>query len=63
MKYNTGKIEREMNAGGMEFEKGSVYDRPAWREWETLRIGSRVDDYRIGKVGWRRHVDEDCGLG
>ena len=27
MQYSTGKVERELNAGGMEFEKGSVYDR------------------------------------
>jgi predicted transposase YbfD/YdcC len=27
MEYSTGKIERELNIGGMEFEKGSVYDR------------------------------------
>lgn len=26
MQYSTGKIEREINADGMEFEKGSVYD-------------------------------------
>ena len=27
MQYSTAKIEREINAGGMEFDKGSVYDR------------------------------------
>jgi predicted transposase YbfD/YdcC len=27
MEYSTAKIERELNAGGMEFEKGSVYER------------------------------------
>jgi len=27
MQYSTGKIEREINASGMEFDKGSVYDR------------------------------------
>jgi predicted transposase YbfD/YdcC len=27
MQYSTGKIEREINANGMEFDKGSVYDR------------------------------------
>lgn len=27
MQYSTGKMERELNAGGMEFEKGSVYER------------------------------------
>jgi len=27
MQYSTAKIEREMNANGMEFDKGSVYDR------------------------------------
>lgn len=27
MQYSTGKIERELNAGGMEFETGSVYER------------------------------------
>jgi len=27
MQYSTAKMERELNAGGMEFEKGSVYDR------------------------------------
>ena len=27
MEYSTGKIERELNAGGMEFERGSVYER------------------------------------
>jgi predicted transposase YbfD/YdcC len=27
MQYSTGKIEREINAGGMEFDKGSVYER------------------------------------
>jgi len=27
MQYSIAKIERELNAGGMEFEKGSVYDR------------------------------------
>lgn len=27
MQYNTAKIERELNAQGMEYEKGSVYDR------------------------------------
>jgi predicted transposase YbfD/YdcC len=27
MQYSTAKIEREINAGGMEFEKGSVYER------------------------------------
>jgi predicted transposase YbfD/YdcC len=26
MQYSTAKIEREINAGGMEFDKGSVYD-------------------------------------
>lgn len=27
MQYSTAKKEREINAGGMEFDKGSVYDR------------------------------------
>jgi predicted transposase YbfD/YdcC len=27
MQYSIGKIEREINANGMEFDKGSVYDR------------------------------------
>lgn len=27
MQYNTAKIEREINAQGVEYEKGSVYDR------------------------------------
>ena len=27
MQYSTGKIEREINASGMEYDKGSVYDR------------------------------------
>lgn len=27
MQYSTAKLEREINAGGMEFDKGSVYDR------------------------------------
>ena len=27
MQYSTAKNERELNAGGMEFEKGSMYDR------------------------------------
>jgi hypothetical protein len=27
VQYSTGKIECELNAGGMEFGKGSVYDR------------------------------------
>jgi len=27
MQYSTAKIARELNTGGMEFEKGSVYDR------------------------------------
>ncbi|MGE5374602.1 MAG: transposase family protein, partial [Bacteroidota bacterium] len=27
MQYSIEKIERELNAGGMGFEKGSVYDR------------------------------------
>ncbi|MCK6539144.1 MAG: ISAs1 family transposase [Anaerolineales bacterium] len=27
MQYSTAKIERELNAGGMEYEQGSVYDR------------------------------------
>jgi len=27
MQYSTGKLEREMDAHGLEFEKGSVYDR------------------------------------
>lgn len=26
MQYSTAKLEREINAGGMEFDKGSVYD-------------------------------------
>ena len=27
MEYSTAPLERELNAGGMEYEKGSVYDR------------------------------------
>ena len=27
MQYSTAKLEREINAGGMEFDQGSVYDR------------------------------------
>ena len=27
MQYSTAKFERELNAGGMEYEKDSVYDR------------------------------------
>lgn len=27
MQYSTGRIEREINAEGLEFDRGSVYDR------------------------------------
>ncbi|HEY5731907.1 MAG TPA: transposase family protein, partial [Anaerolineales bacterium] len=27
MKYSTAKLEQELNAGGMEYDQGSVYDR------------------------------------
>ena len=27
MKYSTAKHERELNAGGMEYDQGSVHDR------------------------------------
>ena len=27
MQYSTTKLERELNAGGMEYDQGSVYDR------------------------------------
>ena len=75
MEYSTGKIERELNAGGMEFETGSVYDR--FRKLTDLRgvNGKRYEleailtivvlaklcgeDKPMGIAEWAKHRQEE----
>ncbi len=60
MQYSIGKIERELNAGGMEFEKDSVYDR--FCKLTDLRgvngkryeLGAVLTNCRAGEVRWGR---------
>ena len=47
MQYSTGRIEREISASGIEFDKGSVYDRLC--QLSDLR-GAHGKRYRLETV-------------
>ena len=75
MQYSTGKVERELNAGGMEFEKGSVYDRLSkltdlrgvnGKRYEleavlTIIVLAKLcgEDKPMGMAEWAKHRKEE----
>ena len=77
MEYSTGKIERELNAGGMEFERGSVYERFCkltdlrsvhGKRYElegvlTIVVLAKLcgEDKPMGIAEWAKHRQEELG--
>jgi predicted transposase YbfD/YdcC len=77
MEYSTGKIQRELNAGGMEYEKGSVYDRFSkltdlrgvnGKRYEleavlTIVVLAKLsgEDKPMGIAEWAKHRQEELG--
>lgn len=75
MQYSTAKLEREINAGGMEFDKGSVYDRFCeltdlrgvhGKRYELAAVLTIVvlaklcgEDKPLGMAEWAKHRKEE----
>ena len=75
MQYSTAKLKREINAGGMEFEKGSVYDRLCkltdlrsvnGKRYELAAVLTIVvlaklcgEDKPLGMAEWAKHRKEE----
>lgn len=77
MEYSTEKIERELNAGGMEYERGSVYERFCkltdlrgvnGKRYElgavlTIVVMAKLcgEDKPMGIAEWAKHRREELG--
>jgi predicted transposase YbfD/YdcC len=75
MQYSTAKLEREINAGGMEFDKGSVYDHfcqltdlrgAHGKRYElegvlTIVVLAKLcgEDKPLGMAEWAKHRKEE----
>ena len=55
MQYSIGKIEREISASGIEFDKGSVYDRLCKLSDVRKAKGKRYSLEAVLQIG-RAHV-------